>query len=120
METDAHQEDQEGGCVNAATYKVHLPAVGTCGLYVIDGHGDEREAGGIDEDVDDRPENVVGSTESESHLYQILHRQSYHCDNYHPARTLIPLILPSYMQMRDCHKEGIDKHENETCKLQEK
>lgn len=52
-----------------------------CGLYVIDGHGDEREAGGIDEDIDDRPENVVGSTEAESHLHHILYRQSYHGEN---------------------------------------
>ena len=85
METDAHQEDQEGGSVNGTTYKVHLPAVGTCSLYVIDGHGDEREAGGIDEDVDDCPENIVGRTESEPHLHHILYRQSYHGENDHPA-----------------------------------
>ena len=65
-----------------------------CGLYVIDGHGDEREAGGIDEDIDDRPENVVGSTEAESHL----HHQSYHGENDHPAGTLILLVHPSYIQ----------------------
>lgn len=98
METDAHQKYQEGGSINAATHKVHLPAVGTCGLYVIDDHGDEREAGGIDEDVDDRPENVVGSTETESHLHHILYRQSYHGENDHPAGTLILLIHPSYIQ----------------------
>ena len=103
------------GGINAATLLVFL--VGTCGLYVIDGHGDEREAGGIDEDVDDRPENVVGSTESESHLYHILYRQSYHGENDHPAGTLIPLVHPSYIQMREYHEDGIDEHEYETCKL---
>ena len=85
METDAHPEDHEDGCINAATYKVHLPAVGTCSLDVIDGYSDEREAGGIDEDIDDRPQNVVGSTEAENHLRYILYRQSYQCDNNHPS-----------------------------------
>lgn len=81
METGAHLEDHEDGCINAATYKVHLPAVGSCSLDVIDGYSDEREAGGIDEDIDDCPQNVVGSTEAESHLYHILYRQSYHGNN---------------------------------------
>ena len=85
METDAHAKDQEDGSINAATYKVHLLAVGTCGLYVIYCHSYEREAGGVDEDVDDCPQTVVGSTESESHLRYILYRQSYQCDNNHPS-----------------------------------
>ena len=76
-----------------------------------------EQQGGIDEDIDDRPQNVVGSTEAENHLRYILYRQSYQCDNNHPSWTLIPLVLPSYMQMRDSHDEGIDKHEYETCKL---
>ena len=36
---------------------------------------DEREAGGIEEDVDDRPQIIVHSTEPESHLQHILYRQ---------------------------------------------
>ena len=43
----------------------------------MDSYGDEREAGGIEEDVDDRPQIIVHSTEPESHLQHILYRQSY-------------------------------------------
>ena len=50
-------------------------------------------------------------------LQHILYRQSYQGSNDHPSRTLIPLVLPSYMQMRECYDEGIDEHEYETCKL---
>ena len=95
----------------------HLSEVGTGGFYVVDSYGDEREAGGIEEDVDDRPQIIVHSTEPESHLQHILYRQSYQGSNDHPSRTLIPLVLPSYMQMGECYDEGIDEHEYETCKL---
>jgi len=91
----------------------HLSEVGTGGFYVVDSYGDEREAGGIEEDVDDRPQIIVHSTEPESHLHHILYRQSYQGSNDHPSRTLIPLVLPSYMQMRECYDEGIDEHEYE-------
>ena len=40
----------------------------------MDSYGDEREAGGIEEDVDDRPQIIVHSTEAEPHLYDILYR----------------------------------------------
>ena len=40
----------------------------------MDSYGDEREAGGIEEDVDDRPQIIVHSTEPESHLQHILYR----------------------------------------------
>ena len=42
---------------------------------------------------------------------------TYQGSNDHPSRTLIPLVLPSYMQMRECYDEGIDEHEYKTCKL---
>ena len=86
-------------------------------LLSADSYGDKREAGGIEEDVDDRPQIIVHSTEPESHLQHILYRQSYQGSNDHPSRTLIPLVLPSYMQMRECYDEGIDEHEYKTCKL---
>ena len=50
-------------------------------------------------------------------VQHILYRQSYQGSNNHPSRTLIPLVLPSYMQMRECYDEGIDEHEYKTCKL---
>ena len=39
----------------------HLSEVGTGGFYVVDSYGNEREAGGIEEDVDDRPQIIVHS-----------------------------------------------------------
>ena len=41
----------------------------------MDSYGDEREAGGIEEDVNDSPKTVVCSTETEPHLYDILYCQ---------------------------------------------
>ena len=55
METDTHAKDQDNGSINTTAHQNHLPEVGTGGFYVIDSYRDKREAGGIDEDVDDRP-----------------------------------------------------------------
>lgn len=85
METDANTKNYEDGCPNATTHKIHLPAVGTGGLYVIDSHRNKRETGSIDNDVDDGTNIIMSSTESESHLHSILYRQSYHGGNNHPA-----------------------------------
>ena len=74
METDTHAKDHNDGSINTTAHKVHLPEVGTCGPNVIYSHSHEREAGGVDEDVDDSPNTVVGSTETESHLHHILYR----------------------------------------------
>ena len=118
MEIDTHAKDHNDGSINTTAHQYHLSEVSTGGFYVVDSYGDEREAGGIEEDVDDRPQIIVHSTEPESHLQHILYRQSYQGSNDHPSRTLIPLVLPSYMQMRECHDEGIDEHEYETCELE--
>ena len=117
MEIDTHAKDHNDGSINTTAHQYHLSEVSTGGFYVVDSYGDEREAGGIEEDVDDRPQIIVHSTEPESHLQHILYRQSYQGSNNHPSRTLIPLVLPSYMQMRECYDEGIDEHEYKTCKL---
>jgi len=77
METDTHAKDHNDGSINATTHQYHLSEVSTGGFYVVDSYRDEREAGGIEEDVDDRPQIIVHSTEPESHLQHILYRQSY-------------------------------------------
>ena len=76
MKTDTHAKDRNDGSINATTHQYHLSEVGTCGLYVVDSHGDKRKTGGIDEDVNDSPKTVVSSTEAEPHLHGILYRQS--------------------------------------------
>ena len=77
MKTDTHAKDHNDGSINTTTHQYHLSEVGTCGLYVVDSHGDKRKTGRIDENVNDSPKTVVSSTEAEPHLYDILYRQSY-------------------------------------------
>ena len=55
MKTDTHAKDHNDGSINTTAYQYHLSEVSTGGFYVVDSYGDEREAGGIEEDVDDRP-----------------------------------------------------------------
>ena len=55
MKTDTHAKDHNDGSINATTHQYHLSEVSTGGFYVVDSYRDEREAGGIDEDVDDAP-----------------------------------------------------------------
>lgn len=59
---------------------MELPSVGMGCLYVIDTHGDEGEAGGIDQDVDYSTQVGVCRPESEKHLHEILQCQAYHGD----------------------------------------
>lgn len=63
MKTDTHAKGHNDGSINATTHQYHLSEVSTGGFYVVDSYGDEREAGGIEEDVDDRPQIIVHSTE---------------------------------------------------------
>lgn len=77
MEIDTHAKDHNDGSINTTAHQYHLSEVSTGGFYVVDSYGDKREAGGIEEDVDDRPQIIVHSTEPESHLQHILYRQSY-------------------------------------------
>ena len=74
MKTDTHAKDHNDSSINTTAYQYHLSEVSTGGFYVVDSYGDEREAGGIEEDVDDRPQIIVHSTEPESHLQHILYR----------------------------------------------
>ena len=53
MKTDTHAKDHNDGSINATTHQYHLSEVGTCGLYVVDSHGDKRKTGRIDENVND-------------------------------------------------------------------
>ena len=41
MKTDTHAKDQNDGSINATAHQHHLSEVGTCGLYVVDSHGDK-------------------------------------------------------------------------------
>ena len=52
MEIDTHAKDQDNGSINTTAHQNHLPEVGTGGFYVVDSYGDEREAGGVEEDVE--------------------------------------------------------------------
>ena len=52
MKTDTHAKDHNDGSINATTHQYHLSEVSTGGFYVVDSYGDEREAGGIEEDVE--------------------------------------------------------------------
>jgi len=85
VKADTHAENQDDGGIDGTTHQIHLPAVGTGGLQIIDAHADEREARGIDENVDHRPQIIVYGTESELHLYHILYRQTYDGCYYHPS-----------------------------------
>ena len=85
MDTCPQAKYHNDGCINATAHHNHILEVVTDGFYVADTYGDERDAGSIDEDVDDRPQTIVRSTESERHLYQILYRQSCHCSKDHPS-----------------------------------
>ena len=55
MKTDTHAKDHNDGSINATAHQYHFSEVGTCGLYVVDSHGDKRKTWGINENVDDRP-----------------------------------------------------------------
>lgn len=77
-EVDTCQEGGEYGCIGASTNQNHLFAVGVGGLYVVDAHGYEREAGGIDQDVDDGSQTIVCGSESINHLHQVLYGKSKH------------------------------------------
>ena len=56
METSAlaiaYTEDSEYGGINSGTNDVHLSEIGVHGLDIVDAHGDEREAGRIDQHVE--------------------------------------------------------------------
>lgn len=61
MEIDTHAKDHNDGSINTTAHQYHLSEVSTGGFYVVDSYGDKREAGGIEEDVDDRPQIIVHS-----------------------------------------------------------
>ena len=50
--TIAYTEDSEYGGINSGTNDVHLSEIGVHGLDIVDAHGDEREAGRIDQHVE--------------------------------------------------------------------
>lgn len=55
MDTCPQAKYHNDGCINATAHHNHILEVVTDGFYVADTYGDERDAGSIDEDVDDRP-----------------------------------------------------------------
>ena len=81
----ANAENSDNGGINASADDVHLPAVGMGGLDVVYTHGDERDAWGIDKDVEDSSQVIAFRTKAQEHLQEILYGKSHHACKYHPA-----------------------------------
>ncbi len=82
MEVSAlHIADTEGsqyGGKNAGANDVHIPAVGMRCLDIVNANRDEREARGIDQNVENGSHSSVLSSEAQKHLHEKLYGQSYH------------------------------------------
>ena len=101
------------------THDDHVAATGLGGLDIVDAIGDKGEAWGIDQHVDDGSEVIARSPDSTLYLCEILkgeHEESY---NDEPARVLVSLVLPFYVQTAH-HQQGcINHHEDEAAKLKQ-
>ena len=89
MEVSAlHIADTEGnqyGDKNAGANDVHIPAVGMRCLDIVNANRDEREARGIDQNVENGSHSSVLSSEAQKHLHEKLYGQSYHGSDNQPS-----------------------------------
>lgn len=89
MEVSAlHIADTEGsqyGGINAGANDVRLPAVGMRCLDIVNANRDEREARGIDQNVENGSHSSVLSSEAQKHLHEKLYSQSYHGSDNQPS-----------------------------------
>ena len=98
METSAlaiaYTEDSEYGGINSGTNDVHLSEIGVHGLDIVDAHGDEREAGRIDQHVEYGSLIVAFRPKFPPHLCQKLQGQSHHGCEYQSSRLFVSAVHP--------------------------
>lgn len=114
MEVSAQDKaDAEGsqyGGINASANDVHLPAIGMRCLDIVNANRDEREARGIDQNVENGSHSSVLRPEAQKHLHEKLYGQSYHGSDNQPSWHFISPVHPLHVQSGNTQDEDIDKH----------
>lgn len=89
MEVSALDKADAEGCqyggINAGANDAHLPAVGMRCLDIVNANRDEREARGIDQNVENGSHSSILSPEAQKHLHEKLYGQSYHGSDNQPS-----------------------------------